>query len=128
MPGGFASPLGRLRDVAYSTENGRSTSRAPDAYARQFLQLLEEVWPGATAHNTGAATLSYPTGDAQVLGSYPVYTIGQLTSFGGYEPVPQGRIFFAGDHCAQGLTGFMERAARSGEQAARQIFAGLAGT
>jgi monoamine oxidase len=71
--------------------------------------------------------LSYPTGDPNLLGSYPTHTIGQRTSFGGYEAVSQGRIHFAGDHCTEGLTGFMEGAARSGDRAAGEILAQLGG-
>jgi monoamine oxidase len=53
-------------------------------YAELFLERLEEIWPGATDHFADTATLSYPTGDVNLLGSYPGYTMGQLTSFGGY--------------------------------------------
>ncbi|MFN8664094.1 MAG: NAD(P)/FAD-dependent oxidoreductase [Thermomicrobiales bacterium] len=91
------------------------------AFAEQFLALLEEVLPGATEHYTGTATLSYPAGDPNLLGSYPTYTVGQVTTFGGYEAVPQGRIHFAGDACTLGLTGFMEGAARAGARAAQEV-------
>ena len=93
--------------------------------AKQFLALMEQVWPGATAHYSGTATLSYPAGDPNVLGSYPTYTIGQVTSFGGYEGVRQGNIHFAGDHCSEEFQGFMEGAARAGARAAREILADL---
>jgi monoamine oxidase len=111
---------GFLPDAPYTTSrNSQQTAE----YAQQFLTMLEEVWPGARSHFTGTATLSYPAGDLNLLGSYPAYTIGQLTSFGGYEAVPQGRVHFAGDHCTLGATGFMEGAARAGERAAQEILA-----
>jgi monoamine oxidase len=113
---------GFLPDGPYTT----SLDSEPTAqYARQVLAMLEEAWPGAGSHYTGTATLSYPVADLNLLGSYPTYTIGQLTSFGGYEAVPQGRVHFAGDHCTLGATGFMEGAARAGERAAREILAAL---
>jgi monoamine oxidase len=93
--------------------------------AKQLLAQMEQVWPGATAHYSGTATLSYPAGDPNVLGSYPTYTIGQVTSFGGYEGVRQGNIHFAGDHCSEEFQGFMEGAARAGARAAREILADL---
>ena len=114
---------GFLPDGPYTTS---LESERTDGYARQFLAMLEKVWPGATAHYTGTATLSAPASDLNLLGSYPGYTIGQLTSFGGYEAIPQGNVHFAGDHTTLGLTGFMEGAARSGERAAREILADLA--
>ena len=95
------------------------------AYAREYLAILERIWPGATTHFTGTATLSYPAGDLNELGSYPTYTVGQATSFGGYEGVPQGRIHFAGDHCSQEFIGFMEGAAREGARAAREVLVDL---
>ena len=111
---------GFLPDGPYTVAAESEPTRA---YAEQFLTLLEQVWPGISPHYTGIATLSYPTGDPNLLGSYPIYTIGQLTSFGGYEAVPQGNVYFAGDHCSLGFTGFMEGAARAGERAAREILA-----
>jgi len=91
------------------------------AYAEMFLEHLETIWPGATDHYLGTATLSYPTGDPHALGSYPGYTVGQLTSFGGYEGVRQGVVHFAGDHCSIDYQGFMEGAATSGAAAAMEI-------
>jgi monoamine oxidase len=103
---------------------------APDspevtAYANHYLASLERIWPGAPAHFTGAATLSYPAADLNELGSYPSYTVGQVTTFGGYEGVPQGSIHFAGDHCSQEFVGFMEGAAREGARAAREVLADM---
>jgi monoamine oxidase len=111
---------GFLPDGPYTTS---LASARTAGYARQFLAMLEEVWPGATSHYTGTATLSCPAADLNLLGSYPAYTVGQLTSFGGYEAVPQGNVHFAGDHTTPGFTGYMEGAARSGERAAREILA-----
>ncbi len=121
---GGLTGAGFFPDGPYTTSR---ESERTDRYARQFLAELEQVWPGATAHYTGAATLSYPTGDANLLGSYPIYTIGQVTSFGGYEAVPQGNVHFAGDHTTFDFTGFMEGAARAGERAAREILADVTG-
>lgn len=90
-------------------------------YAELFLPRLEGIWPGATDHFTGMATLSYLTGDVNLLGSFPRYIIGQLTSFGGYEAIRQGAIHLAGDHCSVEFQGFMEGAAESGEAAAQEI-------
>ncbi len=121
---GGLSGAGFLPDGPYTTalESGRT-----DRYAQHFLGQLEQVWPGAASHYTGAATLSYPTGDPNLLGSYPIYTVGQLTSFGGYEAVPQGHVHFAGDHTTLEFIGFMEGAARGGERAAAEILAELTG-
>lgn len=117
---------GGVIGAGFMPEGPYTTSRDSEAtaiFAAQFLELLEQVWPEAAAHYTGAATLSYPAGDPHLLGSYPTYTVGQRTTFGGYEAAPQGRIHFAGDACTLGLTGFMEGAARAGERAGQEIAA-----
>lgn len=90
-------------------------------YAHTCLQQLERVFPGISAHYTGRASLSYPTADPSLLGSYSCWRVGQCTQFGGYEGVRQGPIHFAGEHCSVEFQGFMEGGAREGARAAREI-------
>ena len=92
-------------------------------YAGNFLKQLEEVWPGATALYTGTATLSYPTGDPNLLGSYSCWLVGQYTLFSGYEKARQGNIHFAGEYCSISFQGFMEGGAQEGARAANEILA-----
>jgi monoamine oxidase len=104
--------------TAYST-----TADAPEiqSYAQNCLLQLERVFPGISAHYTGKAALSYPTGDPYLLGSYACWRVGQWTHFGGYEGVRQGPVHFAGEHCSVEYQGFMEGGAREGARAAREI-------
>ncbi len=95
--------------------------RTFQSYARNCLQQLEYVFPGISAHYTGKAALSYPTGDPYLLGSYACWRVGQYTHFGGYEGVRQGPVHFAGEHCSVEFQGFMEGAAREGARAAGEI-------
>jgi monoamine oxidase len=104
--------------TAYSTTIG---STKIQQYARDCLQQLERVFPGISAHYTGTAALSYPTGDPYLLGSYACWRVGQYTLFGGYEGVRQGPIHFAGEHCSTKWQGFMEGGASEGARAAREI-------
>lgn len=90
-------------------------------YAHNCLQQLERIFPGISAHYTGKAALSYPTGDPYLLGSYACWRVGQYTHFGGYEGARQGAIHFAGEHCSVDFQGFMEGAAREGARAAQEI-------
>jgi monoamine oxidase len=109
-------------DGPYTT----SASAPVRDYVEHFLPRLDEVWPGVAAHYSEVATLSYPTGDPNLLGSYSAHTLGQQTTFGGYEGVRQGWIHFAGEHCSQRYPGFMEGAAEEGRHAADEILADLA--
>ncbi len=90
-------------------------------YAQQCLQELERVLPGISAHYTGIAALSYPTGGPYLCGSYSCWAVGQYTLFAGYEGMRQGAIHFAGEHCSVRWQGFMEGAAREGIRAAQEI-------
>jgi monoamine oxidase len=90
-------------------------------YAENCLRKLERVYPGISAHYTGRAALSYPTGDPDLLGSYACWRVGQYTQFAGYEGVRQGPVLFAGEHCSVEFQGYMEGAAREGARAAREV-------
>jgi monoamine oxidase len=105
----------------YTTSSAAKTA----AYARAFASQLERVWPGATKHFTGKATLSHVTADPFARGSYSGWLRGQYASIAGYERVRQGNVLFAGEHCSVPLQGFMEGAAREGARAARDVLADL---
>ncbi len=109
--------------ASYKPSQPYSTSSDPlvQKYANAFIKQLEEVWPGATAHYTGTATLSYPTGDPNLNGSYSCWRVGQYTLFSGYEKARQGKIHFAGEHCSTNFQGFMEGGAEEGNRAANEI-------
>jgi monoamine oxidase len=112
------------RGAAYAPPAAYTTaadSQEVQLYAQRCLQQLERVFPGISAHYTGRVTLSYPTGDPFLLGSYSCWRVGQYTGFGGYEGVRQGPVHFAGEHCSVTWQGFMEGAAREGARAAQEI-------
>jgi monoamine oxidase len=107
--------------AAYTTTAETAGAPQLQQYARNCLRQLETVFPGISAHYTGKAALSYPTGDPFLRGSYACWRVGQYTRFGGYEGVRQGAVHFAGEHCSVEFQGFMEGAAREGARAAGEI-------
>ena len=112
------------RGAAYAPSTAYSTADVSaniQRYAQNCLLQLERVFPGISAHYTGRAALSYPTGDPYLLGSYSCWRVGQCTHFGGYEGMRQGPVHFAGEHCSVEFQGFMEGGAREGARAAREI-------
>lgn len=120
--------IGGQRGAAYAPPTAYSTtydSQDIQRYAQNCLRQLERVFPGISAHYTGKAALSYPTGDANLRGSYACWRVGQYTHFAGYEGARQGPIHFAGEHCSVPFQGFMEGAAREGARAAREIIQDL---
>jgi len=117
------------RGAAYAPPTAYSTvDDSPDVqrYAQDCLRQLERVIPGISAHYTGRAALSYPTGDPDLLGSYACWRVGQYTQFGGYEGTRQGPFLFAGEHCSIEFQGYMEGAAKEGARAAREVAQDLA--
>ncbi len=116
--------------VAAALDQPTAYSTAADnpqvaGYAGSFLDELEVVFPGITARWNGKATLSTPTRDPNLLGSYSYWRPGQYVAFGGYEGVPQGAIHFAGEHCSQDFQGYMEGAVREGKRAALEVWHAL---
>ena len=103
--------------AAYTT----SATPRTELLARTFAAQLDHVWPGATKHYTGKATLSHVRSDPFARGSYSGWLRGQYTLFAGYERVRQGNVLFAGEHCSVILQGFMEGAAREGARAAQDV-------
>lgn len=70
---------GGSQGASYHPPTPYSTSKSSplvDQFARQCLAQLEGPWPGITPHYTGLATLSYPTGDPNKLGSYSAWKVG----------------------------------------------------
>ena len=109
-------------DGPYTTGDSAPVRAAVD----HFLPLLDEVWPGASAHYAGEATGATPLAIPTCLAVTPQAALGQLTTFGGYEGVRQGRIHFAGRTAAhREFPGFMEGAAEAGIRAAEEILADL---
>jgi monoamine oxidase len=109
---------------AYATTSTTTTTddaASIQGYAQRCLEQLERVFPGISAHYTGRAALSYPTGDPNLLGSYACWRVGQYTQFAGSEGVRQGPVLFAGEHCSLEFQGYMEGAAREGARAAGEI-------
>jgi len=63
--------------------------------------------------------------DPHIGGSYSVWTVGQLTAFGGVEGRPEGPIHFAGEHTSLEQQGFMEGGASTGLRAAHEVLAAV---
>lgn len=104
--------------AAYATTDDSPTV---EDYAQTCLRQVERVFPGISAHYTGRAALSFPTGDPHLGGAYACWRVGQYTRFAGYEGVRQGHIHFAGEHCSLEYQGYMEGAAQEGVRAAREL-------
>jgi len=130
-----AGPAGLIVDYTGGTQGASYHASTPYStaaenpqvaqFASAFLNQLEVVWPGISAHYLGLAALSYPAGDPNLLGSYSCWKVGQYTGFAGYEGVPQGNIHFAGEQTSLNFQGYMEGGAREGIRAANEVIGAL---
>ncbi|MES2936564.1 MAG: FAD-dependent oxidoreductase [Pseudomonadota bacterium] len=86
--------------------------------ARHHAVLADRVFPSFTAAWGGLARRVHWPGEPLALGSYTCYRPGQWTTLGGDEARSEGRVQFAGEHCATGSQGYMDGAVGSGRRAA----------
>ena len=90
--------------------------------AQRALTQVEPVFPGlAEVWHRKLCTQSLPHKSPFFGASYAFYRVGQYTTFGGYERVRQGGVFFCGEHTSLGFQGFMEGGASEGARVARRL-------
>lgn len=87
--------------------------------ATRGVAQLAPVYPGLTWN--GKATQSLPWKSPYLNLAYSYWKTGQYTQFSGYEGVPQGGVYFCGEHTSQDFQGFMEGGAASGKDVAKDL-------
>lgn len=121
---------GILTDYSSGPRGAGLNPNSVQTEAQRFLSDLNIVYPGAL----GAATrngsdylvhLEHWPSHPLSKGSYTCYRPGQFTTLAGLEGLPAGNLLFAGEHTNSFYEwqGFMEGAALSGIQAAKNILA-----
>ncbi len=88
--------------------------------AQRGLTQLSSVYPGLAWN--GLVTQSLPHRSNLFGASYSYWKVGQYTAFSGYEGVPQGGVYFCGEHTSQDFQGFMEGGATTGRSTAKALF------
>ncbi|MBA3698350.1 MAG: FAD-dependent oxidoreductase [Planctomycetes bacterium] len=96
-----------------------------DSKVSLFHDQVETLFPGLKATYNGnkvrMAWNLYPF----TRGAYSSYRVGEYTRFAGAEPLRVGNLHFCGEHTTVEWQGWMEGAARSGKDAAKEIAADL---
>jgi monoamine oxidase len=122
-----------LTDYSGGDRGATLNPNAVQTEALRFLTDLDKIYPGALAAATRdsnfafRAHLEHWPSNPLTKGSYTCYMPGQFTTIAGNEGKPVGNIHFAGEHTNSFYEwqGFMEGAALSGIDAAKQILAKL---
>ena len=94
------------------------------ALAQLCLAGAAEILPGLPALWNGLSTLDVWSRDPWSRGSYSFYPPGYQTTLLGVEQLPEGNVFFAGEH-TWGQNGYLNAAVASGDRAANQVRASL---
>ncbi|WP_343622674.1 NAD(P)/FAD-dependent oxidoreductase [Roseateles puraquae] len=89
--------------------------------AQRLSKEAAQVWPGFQQALTGRVQRVHWASEPWAQGSYSTYRTGQRTTLAGDEALPQGGVFFAGEHCSRAWQGYMQGAASTGREAALAI-------
>ncbi|HTE63140.1 MAG TPA: NAD(P)/FAD-dependent oxidoreductase, partial [Solirubrobacteraceae bacterium] len=116
-------PGGVLVDYTGGRIGDSFASGTPTQRARQFLDQLEPVIPGAKAAWDGRATIDHWPSYEWTLGSYSYYRVGQYQAFGAAESEIEGAVHFCGEHTTQDFQGYLNGAVFTGARAAGEVLA-----
>ena len=120
---GQAGKSGILVDYTGGKIGASFGSGTPASRAKQFLEQVEPVLPGATKAWNGRAEIDYWTGYRWTKGSYAYWKVGQYQRFAGIEGRRQGNCLFAGEHTSVDFQGYLNGAVETGQRAAAEILA-----
>jgi monoamine oxidase len=102
--------------TAVDAGNGSASSQW-----QRFAPGVEAAFPGFGAVTTGAVHRFHWPSQRFARCSYTCYRPGQWTTLHGAEGLPVGRILFAGEHCSDEFSGYMQGALETGLRAARDV-------
>lgn len=106
------------------TAGSRALAVACGSVASQvtaFHNHVERLFPGVTATYNGNKVRMAWSQYAFTKGAYSSYMVGQYTRFAGAEPLRVGNLHFCGEHTTVDWQGWMEGAAITGVDAAKEI-------
>jgi len=90
-----------------------------------FHNQVEPLFPGLKATYNGNKVRMAWNQNPFTRGAYSSYRVGEYTRFAGAEPIRVGNLHFCGEHTTVEWQGWMEGAARSGLDAAKEVAADL---
>jgi monoamine oxidase len=105
--------------------NGVAHAPATEAVVSPVLDVLDAAVPGLKAAFTGLAWMDSWCDNEYSLGAFSAFRPGQTARFHHVIGVPEGSVFFAGEHTSTSHRGFMNGAVESGERASREVMAFL---
>ena len=94
-----------------------------EALQNDFTAAMERIYPGSVAAATGRNLKYCWAGNPLSKGGYSSMKKGQWSTLAGWEALPLGNLYFAGEQVSLEFQGYMNGAASTGRQAAEAILA-----
>lgn len=96
-------------------------SMGPEALCASFLPDFNTIFPGMNdAYNKKTMKFCWQNNTDSKAG-YSSFKAGQWSTLAGWEGVPVGQIYFAGEHVSREFQGYMNGGAQTGRVAAEQV-------
>jgi monoamine oxidase len=89
--------------------------------AARIVPQLDKVYPGALKDYNGKTIKFCWSQYPYTMGGYSTFKKGQWSTIAGWEAVPVGNIYFAGEHVSLTCQGYMNGAAQTGRIAAEMV-------
>jgi monoamine oxidase len=125
MQPGMAGGLTLYSGGKLAIDVGQGTA---EEQAKRLMAGVERAYPGATKARNGKVSRFHWPSFPWTKASYACYKPGQWTTIAGSEGLPEGNLFFAGEHCSYDFQGYMNGAAQTGADTAKEIMGKLSGS
>lgn len=104
---------GHIINTLYNEKN--------EVLAARIVPQLDKVYPGVLKDYNGKTVkfcwIQYP----YTMAGYSTFKKGQWSTIAGWEAIPVGNIYFAGEHVSLTCQGYMNGAAQTGRMAAEMV-------
>lgn len=94
--------------------------------AAKFVPALNTIYPGMDKAVTKKTMKFCWQANPWSKAGYSSFSTGQWSTLAGWEPVPVGQIYFAGEHVSRDFQGYMNGGAQTGRVAAEMVMKALA--
>jgi monoamine oxidase len=98
-----------------------------DDLTHQFLPELNTIFPGMDKAYSSKSTKFCWSENPYSKAAYSSFKTGQWSTLAGWEGVPVGEVYFAGEHVSREFQGYMNGGAETGRVAAEMVVKAIAG-
>ena len=106
----------------------RLKNEGAQALTENFLPDFNTIYPGMDKAFTKKTSKFYWPNNPESKAAYSSFKVGQWSTLAGWEKVPVGEIYFAGEHVSREFQGYMNGAAQTGRMAAEMIIKSKVGS